>query len=84
MTADFTAQLNDASLIHFAIKDVTNNGLPNLLIALNTLDFTASLGVFGFANGHITLVDVLEGQQRMLIHEGGRISMPYGSGRYEH
>jgi hypothetical protein len=71
------------------LKDVTNDGLPEVLVAFGTGYSTLRLLVFGFndlgrKSRQITketfvLLDQFEGQSRAYVHEGGRLTLPYGS-----
>lgn len=77
---------------HFAqvaIKDVTNDGLPEVLVAFGDGLVFLRVAVFGFnelgrKSRQITkqsfgLIDQFEGQSNAYIHEGGTLLLPYGS-----
>lgn len=77
--------------IHIAIKDVTNDGLPEILLAAHDGRIAFQVAVYGFNSIHarkdrlliptnFSLLQVLDGGQRTAyIHEGGSIVMPYGT-----
>lgn len=72
-----------------AIKDVNNDGLPDVLVALWDGVITLKLFVFGLnGDGRLsreitrdtfTLLHQVEGQRIAYLHEGGTIILPYGS-----
>ncbi len=76
--------------IHVAIKDVTNDGLPEILIAAHDGMIDLTIAVYGFNSPdtsdrtldstRFSLLQVLDVGQRMAdIREGGTIVLPYGS-----
>ncbi len=77
--------------IHLAIKDVTNDGLPEVLLALHDGTIDLRVAVYGFKScdarksrlldsTHFSLLQVLDGGQRIAhVLEGGTIMLPYGS-----
>ncbi|MBI3934011.1 MAG: VCBS repeat-containing protein [Acidobacteria bacterium] len=81
--------IEEAETTHVAIKDITNDGLPEILIA--SVDGPASLrfGVWGFtASGRATrrldensfaLLGEFQGQYHVYVREGGTFILPYGS-----
>jgi hypothetical protein len=76
---EFMNTLNGARAIHLAVKDVTNDGIPELLIAADRGDASAQLSVWGMNDGRFAEIAVLNGQFRIYVYEGGHIVMPYGS-----
>jgi hypothetical protein len=70
---------NGARLIHLAIKDVTNDGVPELLVAADRGDAFVQLSVFGMRGDAFVELAVLDGQRRIYVYENGHIVMPYGS-----
>lgn len=79
MQDDFVECLEASSRIHLAIKDVNNDGVPELLIAADRGDASVMLGVYGMSGGRFSEITVLPGQHRIYIFERGHIAMPYGS-----
>lgn len=78
-----------AKIAQVAIKDVTNDGLPEILVAFgNRLSFLRP-AIFGFNGSGRTsreitestfiLIDKFDCQSVAFFHEGGKIIMPYGS-----
>jgi hypothetical protein len=76
---------------HLAIKDVTNDGLPEILLAAYDGGIALKIAVYGFNSptarsqrvldaNSFSLLQVLEGQLRADIREGGTIRLPYGTG----
>jgi hypothetical protein len=77
--------------IHLAVKDVTNDGLPEVLLAGHDGVIDLKIAVYGFnspesradrslESARFSLLQVLEhGQRVAYIFEGGTIQMPYGS-----
>jgi hypothetical protein len=77
--------------IHVAVRDVTNDGLPEILLAAHDGMMDLKVAVFGFnsddarANRRLdpatfSQLQVLEhGQHTAYVFEGGTIRMPYGS-----
>jgi len=79
--------------IHLAIKDVTNDGLPEILLGTHDGLIGFKLAIYGFnpANAgppdlsleseDFSLLQVLDqGQHTAYVREGGTIVLPYGSG----
>lgn len=76
---------------HVAVKDVTNDGLPEILVAVHDGEMTLRLAVYGFNSSNarsdraltsttFSLLQILDGGQRVAyVHEGGTIVLPYGS-----
>jgi hypothetical protein len=76
---------------HVAIKDVTNDGLPEVLLALHDGMIDLRVAVYGFNScearkrrvldsTHFSLLKVLDHGQRIAhVLEGGTIMLPYGS-----
>jgi len=77
--------------IHVAVKDVTNDGLPEILLAAHDGMIELSVAVYGFNSSdarasrvldaaNFSLLQVLEGGQRTAhVIEGGSVVLPYGS-----
>jgi hypothetical protein len=77
--------------IHLAIKDVTNEGLPEILVAAHDGVITLKVAIYGFNSSeartdrrlestYFGLLQVLDHGQRVAnVLEGGTIQMPYGS-----
>jgi hypothetical protein len=85
---DFAKLLNGAEIIELAIKDVNNDGFPELLIAAHSRgDATTQVSVWGYkvnAGEERTLdkfvqLGLLTGQNQVHVVEGGIFNMPYGS-----
>lgn len=82
--------LDRGHIAQVAIKDVTNDGLPEVLIAFGNGFSSLRILVFGFndkgrksrliANETFVLLDQFEGQSKGIVHEGGTLILPYGSG----
>jgi hypothetical protein len=81
--------LENARLVHVAIKDVTNDGLPEVLLAASDGPASLRLYVWGLNQSgrqerklseetFVALAD-FAGQYRAQIFEGGPIVLPYGS-----
>lgn len=78
--------------VHLAIKDVTNDGLPEVLLAVHDGMIDLTVAVYGFDSAdarrsrvldpaRFSLLKVLDGGQRIAnVLEGGSIVLPYGSG----
>lgn len=77
-------------IIHVAVKDVTNDGLPEVLLAAYDGMIDLRLAVYGFVScatrnsrvpdlEHFSLLQVLTGQRTARVLEGGTIILPYGS-----
>jgi hypothetical protein len=71
--------LKSSGRIHLAIKDVNNDGIPELLIAADRGDAFAMLGIYGIRDGKFAEIAALSGQRRIYVYENGHIVMPYGS-----
>jgi hypothetical protein len=81
--------LGRGHIAQVAIKDVTNDGLPEVLVAFGNGFTSLRVLVFGFndlgrKSRQITketfvLLDQFEGQSQGFIHEGGMLTLPYGS-----
>jgi hypothetical protein len=77
--------------IHLAIKDVTNDGMPEILLAAHDGVIELAVAVYGLNSNdarrnriidtsQFSLLQVLEGGQRVAqVLEGGTIVLPYGS-----
>ena len=76
---EFTEYLQGARAIHLAVKDVTNDGIPELLIAADAGDANLQLAILGMREGRFAELAVLGGQFKVYVYEGGHIIMPYGS-----
>ncbi len=76
---DFVECLEASERIHLAVKDVNNDGIPELLIAADRGDAFAMLGIYGMKSGAFTELATLSGQYRIYVYEHGHIAMPYGS-----
>lgn len=75
----FVDCLNQAKRIHLGIKDVTNDGIAELLVAADGNDASAMLGIYGMNEGKFAEIAMLGGQFRFYVMERGRIVAPYGS-----
>jgi hypothetical protein len=73
--------------IHVAIKDVRNDGLPEILLGIwdGRLDFALRIygsrkpgGVRALSRESFGLIQELAAQRSASVHEGGTIVMPYG------
>jgi hypothetical protein len=82
--------------IHLAIKDVTNDGLPEIILATHDGLMGLKVAVYGFNSArsrppdrsleseNFSLLQVLDqGQHTAYVREGGSIVLPYGSGGHE-
>jgi hypothetical protein len=76
--------------IHLALKDVTNDGLPELLLATHDGVIDLRVAVYGFTSSEARnagsldkfgLLRVLDGQRLAEVREGGTVLLPYGSAR---
>jgi hypothetical protein len=76
---NFRDTLQRARAIHLAVKDVTNDGVPEFLIAADRGDACAQLSVWGMREGRFSEIAVLDGQFRIYVYEKGHVVMPYGS-----
>jgi hypothetical protein len=79
MNQDFVNCLNDSKRIHLGLKDVTNDGIAELLIAASGTAASAMLGVYGMKNGKFSELATLNGQFLFHVFEKGHITAPYGS-----
>lgn len=78
-----------ARVVHVAIKDVTNDGLPEVLVAASEGVGSLRLFVWGLNDvgrktrelkqENLVLLAELHGQFKAVILEGGTIVLPYGS-----
>jgi hypothetical protein len=86
--------LENARLVHVAIKDVTNDGLPEILLAASDGPASLRLFVWGLNQSgrqerklseetFVALAD-FAGQYRAQILEGGTIVLPYPPPTYPH
>lgn len=71
---------------HLAIKDVNNDGLPEILLAFSSGIAVLKLAIWGyhsesheFSSESFHLIQELEGQNQAKVLEGGTILLPYGS-----
>lgn len=81
--------LDEATTIHVAIKDVTNDGLPELLIAAyDDRCLLLRIAIWGFTDRSVrgdfdpasfALLGELEGQLSAYVFEGGKIVLPFGT-----
>ena len=81
--------LENSRVVHVAIKDVTDEGLPETLLAASDGIGCLRLYVWGFKEvsrktrelnkENLELLADLQGQFRAIILEGGTIVLPYGS-----
>ena len=81
--------LGEARVVHIAIKDVTRDGLPEILVAAS--DGVASLRLYIWGlnqrgretrelkKENVAQLGDMQGQYRAVIHGGGTIVLPYGS-----
>jgi len=81
----------DPKTHHVAIKDVTNDGLPEILVAAHDGGIVLKVAVYGFNSPtaraertldtkSFSLLRLLEGGQLQAnVHEGGTIVLPYGT-----
>lgn len=79
MKKDFVDCLNESKRIHLGLKDVTNDGVAELVIAANGTPACAMLGVYGMKDGRFSELAVLQGQFLFHLFEKGHITAPYGS-----
>lgn len=79
LSPNFVECLGAAKKIHLGIKDVTNDGIAELLIAADTGTASAMLGVYGMKEGQFSELAILGGQYRFYLFEKGHIVAPYGS-----
>jgi hypothetical protein len=75
----FLECLNESRKIHLGVKDVTNDGIPELLIAATGSPASAMLGVYGMKDGAFSELALFGGQFIFHIFEKGHITAPYGS-----
>ncbi len=74
-------------LFHLALKDVNNDGFPEILLAAHPEIGKLAIAIWGFKNsserqfeaGAFDMIGVLEGQHSATVLEGGRLRLPYGS-----
>lgn len=79
--------LQVAHTIHIGIKDVTNDGLPELLVAAHDGVIGLRIAVWGYRDAQLrklepdsfTVLGTFEGQRRAVVSNGGRLSLPYGT-----
>ena len=81
--------LDRGHIAQVVIKDVTNDGLPEIVVAFGTGFSSLKILVFGFdgpgrTSRQITketfvLLDQFEGQSKGFVREGGTLILPYGS-----
>jgi hypothetical protein len=81
--------LDRGHIAQVVIKDVTNDGLPEILVAFGSGFSSLKILVFGFNGSGRTsrqitketfvLLDQFEGQSNGFVHEGGTLILPYGS-----
>lgn len=76
----------DAGTCHLAVKDVTNDGFPEVLLAFSNGIASLIVGVWGFktesrelTKENFGLLHKCRGQNHARILEGGTILLPYGS-----
>jgi hypothetical protein len=85
-----TETFEEPKIVHLAAKDVTNDGLPEILLAVGDGLSYLKLVVYGFNSpegrksrildsSNFSLLHKGGGQQIAHIHEGGTIVLPYGS-----
>lgn len=61
MNSDFVKCLNESKDIHLGVKDVTNDGVAELLIAASGTPASAMLGVYGMRDGQFAELATLKG-----------------------
>lgn len=80
--------LSIARIVHVAIKDVTNDGLLEVIVAAHDGVIGLRVAVWGFrdpgtsrdlSEPSFCLLGTFEGQHHAMIYEGGRVSLPYGT-----
>jgi len=76
---EFLETLNEAKAVHVAVKDVTNDGIPELLIAADKGAARVQLSILGMYEGKFSEIALLDGQFKIHVHENGHLVMPYGS-----
>lgn len=79
----------NSTQFHLAIKDVTNDGLPEILLAFTNGPGSLNLAIWGFnergrklrvlTNQDFSLIQELKGQYQAKVLDGGTILLPYGS-----
>jgi hypothetical protein len=84
--SDSAGKNPEPALFHVALKDVNNDGLPEILIANRPNVAEVAVGIWGFKGAErelksdtFGLLDVLKGQYNVFVIEGGEIRLPYGS-----
>lgn len=80
---------DSAKTIHVAIKDVNNDGFPEILLAASDGCIDLRVAVWGLADDAkkarhlgadcLSVIGEFEGQTRAYVHEGGTILLPYGT-----
>jgi hypothetical protein len=87
---EFHAAMETSSTIHVVIKDVTKDGLPEILVASDGEGADLKVAIWGFvgdafnppqmhSDEDFKLLDVINGQSSGSVREGGTIVMPCGS-----
>lgn len=79
MSQHFVDALNSSERIHLGLKDVTNDGVAELVIAASGSVASAMLGIYGMKDGKFSELAVLGGQFLFHVFERGHIIAPYGS-----
>lgn len=84
--SDSSATIGDPALFHVALKDINNDGFPEILVANRPQLAEVVVGVWGFKGAErelrpdaFGLIGVLTGQHDVFMVEGGVIRLPYGS-----
>ena len=81
------AKPSGPQFFHLALKDVNNDGFPEILLATVPGVANLAIAIWGFKKssdrafekGTFDLIGVLEGQNFATVLEGGRLRLPYGS-----
>ncbi len=86
---DLQEILEKATVIHLAIRDVNNDGLPEILLGVNDDMLDLRVSVWGFASAALPnrilersnyeMLGTMRGQREAFFHEGGTSVFPYGS-----
>jgi hypothetical protein len=87
---EFHAAMEKSATIHVAVKDVTKDGLPEILIAADGEVAGLVVAVWGYVDNGLSAAQTLSensfkclglinGQFSGSVREGGTIIMPYGS-----
>ncbi len=79
--------LQIAHTIHIVVKDVTNDGVPELLVAAHDGVIGLRIAVWGFTDAQVrkieadsfTVLGSFEGQRSAVVCDGGRLQLPYGT-----